>query len=129
MACAWCRKKIEQTKRGRPRRYCGRTCRQKAYEMRGLAREYPGRTKRAIGTLKSRERAVRDARNAMIEAKIGIQWALERELAELWRDVCASVRRGARRRNLRGIQVVGWPSPPHQHATLKPHSFLLVFES
>jgi hypothetical protein len=84
MACAWCRGKVEQTKRGRPRRYCGRTCRQRAYEMRRLAREHPGRTRRAIGTLKARERAFRDARRAMTEAEIEVERFLLHTLAE-WR--------------------------------------------
>lgn len=33
-ACEWCGKPIEQTGKGRPRLYCDRSCRQRAYEVR-----------------------------------------------------------------------------------------------
>lgn len=32
--CAWCGTEIVQVGRGRPRKYCGPTCRQRAYEQR-----------------------------------------------------------------------------------------------
>lgn len=32
--CLWCGREIESPGRGRPRRYCGQSCRQRAYEAR-----------------------------------------------------------------------------------------------
>ena len=32
--CAWCHKEIEVTPRGRPRKFCSQSCRQRAYEQR-----------------------------------------------------------------------------------------------
>ncbi len=34
MACAWCGREVVDTPRGRRRRYCGQSCRQRAYEQR-----------------------------------------------------------------------------------------------
>ncbi|MDU0477668.1 hypothetical protein QVA66_00250 [Staphylococcus chromogenes] len=34
VTCAWCGKPIETTGRGRPKKYCGHSCRQRAYEQR-----------------------------------------------------------------------------------------------
>ena len=33
-SCAWCGKALVTNRRGRPRRYCGASCRQRAYESR-----------------------------------------------------------------------------------------------
>jgi hypothetical protein len=86
MGCAWCRSKVEQVGRGRPRRYCSQACRQRAYEMHKLARDYPGRTRRAIGALANRKRKVRDARNALKEAEVAAAGAITAQLAELRRS-------------------------------------------
>ncbi|RNE49722.1 hypothetical protein C5L39_01730 [Corynebacterium alimapuense] len=32
--CAWCGKELGSSGRGRPRKYCGRSCKQRAYEQR-----------------------------------------------------------------------------------------------
>jgi hypothetical protein len=37
MRCAWCSRPVEQTGRGRPRRFCRQSCRQRDYEARQRA--------------------------------------------------------------------------------------------
>ncbi|MEJ5927315.1 hypothetical protein WG915_01630 [Corynebacterium sp. H128] len=34
VTCAWCGKQIDASGRGRPKKYCGQSCRQRAYEQR-----------------------------------------------------------------------------------------------
>lgn len=34
VSCAWCGKELVLTGRGRPRKYCSRSCKQRAYEQR-----------------------------------------------------------------------------------------------
>lgn len=34
VSCAWCGKELVSTGRGRPRKYCSRSCKQRAYEQR-----------------------------------------------------------------------------------------------
>ncbi|AGP30739.1 hypothetical protein [Corynebacterium terpenotabidum] len=52
--CAWCGREIAQTGRGRRRRYCGHSCRQRAYEQR---RDLAGTSVPADALILSRETA------------------------------------------------------------------------
>ncbi len=40
-ACGWCKRKFKPEQRGRPRLYCSRSCRQRAYESRSAERRLP----------------------------------------------------------------------------------------
>ena len=39
--CRWCKRKFKAEQRGRPRLYCSRSCRQRAYESRSAERRLP----------------------------------------------------------------------------------------
>src|SRR5690625_4399112 len=39
-ACAWCGTELTDTGKGRPRRYCSRSCRQREYELRSAQARY-----------------------------------------------------------------------------------------
>ena len=62
--CAWCRGRMRQNKRGRPKVYCSASCRQRGYEARRAARQPPARLlDQDIETMKTKagiERAVVD---------------------------------------------------------------------
>lgn len=56
--CDWCGADIELNSRGRHRRYCGRSCRQRAYEVRTAQRRQVD--DRAAGTARGEDEPVRE---------------------------------------------------------------------
>jgi hypothetical protein len=79
--CARCRKRFPVNGRGRPRAYCSDSCRQRAYELRRLAREYPEHM--TVGEIREAQIEQRAERHAIAEARAEAAYDTVRRLLEL----------------------------------------------
>jgi hypothetical protein len=78
--CEWCSRRLRTKTRGRPRRYCDATCRQRAYERRRLDRDYPEimRLNEEARIHVREQRTPRGLRAAIERAERELLWGLAR---------------------------------------------------
>ncbi|WP_431777004.1 hypothetical protein [Streptomyces cucumeris] len=59
--CAWCGRPVRQSGTGRPREYCRRSCRQRAYEERQIQQRIAVANQAALAIARDKQLAAADA--------------------------------------------------------------------
>ena len=127
--CLWCEKKLSgRPTGGRPRIYCGVACRQRAYEARKLAAQYPRATLPPILEEKRHRRLSKSDRilawHAEREVERRVQLELLQEIARLQPDALAewlaSVRSEPTAMRLKELRKLPRVQPANDNPTKSP---------